>query len=743
MNTRYPAALPALFSLLLCAQASAQFEAVAGPNVPEANLLGEHDTSPSFGPHPFHPDHLHHVSFPAAVDNADLIFDGILVSAEVRQPAGTGILVTDYTFRVREWLAGDSGDGLITLTSTGGHRADGFGMTVCGAVKLQPDHRYIVVSRKDADSMALPIARAIQVHASDQLVIDEAGRVVTSLLPDRLGTRRQADYPGLDYLTQNHDFQPEPAPSLAPDDGQAQKSMPDQQQMTPISPEQMLDWIAARRSFERGAILAIDLPVGSDPEPVVPSGQWCGRINGPHNYYNWVPDDTHWALRGSAAGNWNTLVDDNPGGSSWLIGTFLSGGEPIRDRQPNANNGENNMGVISDLQLQNGGYGNTWAGFGANGINFTWYSGVACTRIVEVDTFVNPAIANDQVQHLKSLTHEFGHALGQSTNGAGGHEDRYFAIMFAGTFRQPPNYNSTWYGRMDDMRGVRSFLTSSNNTYPGEWVLEEWVDMATWSQTHDNWGSPGNLVMTDLDTYSGRRGDPITVRGIQVENRGNLPASNVNLHFYLSSNDIISSADFLAGSAFWSTFSAEGRWSNGTRNIQVPANIPAGNYFIGWQLELDESERSTANNTAIMRRSSTFNFQERQFTVIGQPDLNIPLTSLNAPSVSQGSSVNIHVQIANSGDGGSPSTMVRFYRSTNAIISTFDTEIGLTSITPLVPGQTINRNFSAVMNVAGNFYLGACVEATTYEDNTSNLCSTGQFIEVVAVDEVFADRFEP
>ncbi|MEN1727715.1 MAG: CARDB domain-containing protein, partial [Pseudomonadota bacterium] len=573
----------------------------------------------------------------------------------------------------------------------------------------------------------------------------EAGRVITGVGDDRLRVRARTDYEDLDYLTRNpgeldritvnsppNGALPSDTPNVAANPSEG-----------PLSADSLFDWISRRRNVERIASSERLIQNVEDPAPLLRDGrwQWCGRINGPHNYYNWVPNDNHWTLRGQSGGNWNTLVDDNPSGASWLIGTFTSNGEPIRNRQPDANDGDNNMGVVSSQQLQDGGYGGTWNSFGANGLNFTWYSGSTCTRITEVDTFVNPAIANDNAQHLKSLTHEFGHALGQSTNGAGGHEDEMFAIMFAGTFQQPPNYSSVWYGRMDDMAGVRDFLNTSNSNYPGTFVQETWVDMATWSQTHNNWGSAGSLIMTDANTYSGRRGDSFTIRGLQVENRGNLPATNVNLRFYLSSNTTITGSDYLAGSAIWDTFSPQGRWSNGSWTVSIPGNVPAGTYSIGWILSLDQTERSAANNTAIMRRSNTFNFTERQFTVIGQPDLTVNSVSLSPTSALQGETVMITSSVSNIGDATSPSTIVRFYRSSNSTISTADTALGQTVLGGLVAGGTTTRSYSAIMSVPGNWYLGACVEQVPFEDNVFNLCSPGVFIQVQAVDELFEDRF--
>jgi subtilase family serine protease len=249
--------------------------------------------------------------------------------------------------------------------------------------------------------------------------------------------------------------------------------------------------------------------------------------------------------------------------------------------------------------------------------------------------------------------------------------------------------------------------------------------------------------MTDASTYSGYRGDSFTIRHIQVENRGNLPASNVTLSFYLSTNTTISSADTLIGSAFWSSFPAEGRWSDGSRTVSVPSGLAAGTYYIGWILTLDESERSTGNNTAIMVRSSTFNFSERTFMVIGQPDLHISSISTSTGSLEQGESVTVNATVHNQGDASSSSTTLRYYLSTNAIISTGDTHLTSDYVSALSAGGSSPESGSALLTAApGSYWLGVCVESVTNEEFTNNQCSSAVPVQVTVGSMIFADGFE-
>jgi len=69
------------------------------------------------------------------------------------------------------------------------------------------------------------------------------------------------------------------------------------------------------------------------------------------------------------------------------------------------------------------------------------------------------------------------------------------------------------------------------------------------------------------------------------------------------------------------------------------------------------------------------------------------------------------VTVHNQGAGGSAATTVRFYRSTDATITTSDTLEGTGAVNTLVPsggsGETILLTAPAT---AGTYYYGACVD---------------------------------
>lgn len=324
------------------------------------------------------------------------------------------------------------------------------------------------------------------------------------------------------------------------------------------------------------------------------------------NYYMFLPDDDDFTRTGQSMTAWNRLVGNNPSGpyaqNDWLIGYFVdANGNPIRDRLPTPNNGSHELGVLTSAQMATRGY-DTWENLGANGVNFQWRRDIGSLAgvIVENDTFANPAITGDPAQFRKTMTHEFGHALGLS------HNTFYFALMYPGTFRQPPNYSSFWYTRMIDFFFERSLLRQINGALGQTvWVLEDFADMAIWSQTHDNWGSDGLLPTTDVAPRTVSAGQLLTLDHLHVENRGTLAATSVEVVVYLSTDRFILSSDRNIGSFRWTSFGGEGSWRNGSINVRVPSTTPAGSYHVGMILTTPTSEISSANNTVLITESNS------------------------------------------------------------------------------------------------------------------------------------------
>ena len=88
--------------------------------------------------------------------------------------------------------------------------------------------------------------------------------------------------------------------------------------------------------------------------------------------------------------------------------------------------------------------------------------------------------------------------------------------------------------------------------------------------------------------------------------------------------------------------------------------------------------------------------------------------------------------VHNQGGGGSAATTLRYYRSTDATISTSDTEVG----TDAVGTRPRLTNYAGTIKLTapttpGTYYYGGCVDAVPGEADTTNNCSTSSASLVV------------
>ena len=89
--------------------------------------------------------------------------------------------------------------------------------------------------------------------------------------------------------------------------------------------------------------------------------------------------------------------------------------------------------------------------------------------------------------------------------------------------------------------------------------------------------------------------------------------------------------------------------------------------------------------------------------------------------------------VRNQGTGESAATTLRYYRSTDATISTGDTEVGTDAVSALAASSTSNQSISLTApSTAGTYYYGACVDPVSGESNSQNNCSTAVRLSVDA-----------
>ena len=88
--------------------------------------------------------------------------------------------------------------------------------------------------------------------------------------------------------------------------------------------------------------------------------------------------------------------------------------------------------------------------------------------------------------------------------------------------------------------------------------------------------------------------------------------------------------------------------------------------------------------------------------------------------------------MSNAGDGESVATTLRYYRSTDATITTSDTEVGTDAVAGLAASGSDSQSVELIAPSApGPYYYGACVETVAGESDTANNCSTAVQITVL------------
>ena len=115
----------------------------------------------------------------------------------------------------------------------------------------------------------------------------------------------------------------------------------------------------------------------------------------------------------------------------------------------------------------------------------------------------------------------------------------------------------------------------------------------------------------------------------------------------------------------------------------------------------------------------------------GNPDLVVQSPSVSNNNVASGASFTLGATVRNQGNGSSPATTLHYYRSTDATVSTSDTQVGTDAVRGLsasgASAESINLTAPAG---SGTYYYGACVDAVAGESDTRNNCSASVTVTV-------------
>ena len=177
-----------------------------------------------------------------------------------------------------------------------------------------------------------------------------------------------------------------------------------------------------------------------------------------------------------------------------------------------------------------------------------------------------------------------------------------------------------------------------------------------------------------------------------------------------------------------STVDSRTNYYHGELELDAPST--PGTYYYGACVDAVTDESDTTNNCS---SSTKVTVRSSEQQVPGAPDLN-PYTIVveaGLDGLSPGGSFSLSVGVRNEGDGSSAATTLRYYRSTDATITTSDTEEGTDDLPSLAPSATSTQSMSLTApTTAGTYYYGACVDAVTGESDTADNCSSSVQVTV-------------
>ena len=157
--------------------------------------------------------------------------------------------------------------------------------------------------------------------------------------------------------------------------------------------------------------------------------------------------------------------------------------------------------------------------------------------------------------------------------------------------------------------------------------------------------------------------------------------------------------------------------------MSLTAPSTPGTHYYGACVDAVTGESDTTNNCSSSVQITV--------TAPNKPDLVVyaVLTVTNLPEfggTGPGGLIQMSVGVENQGGVASPATTVRFYQSTDATITTSDTEVGMDDVGALAASGTSSHGADVTAPATtGTYYYGACVDSVTDEFDTTNNCSRG------------------
>ena len=158
--------------------------------------------------------------------------------------------------------------------------------------------------------------------------------------------------------------------------------------------------------------------------------------------------------------------------------------------------------------------------------------------------------------------------------------------------------------------------------------------------------------------------------------------------------------------------------------IKLTAPSTPSTYYYGVCVDVVTGESDTTNNCSVSVRVE-----------VGGPPPDLVVLAPSVSAINEtyplDGTFTLMVTVRNQGGGTAAATTVRYYRSTDATITTSDTQLHTGPVNRLSPSGTSEATvLLTAPAVAGTYYYGACVDAVTDESDITNNCSSAASLVV-------------
>ena len=210
-----------------------------------------------------------------------------------------------------------------------------------------------------------------------------------------------------------------------------------------------------------------------------------------------------------------------------------------------------------------------------------------------------------------------------------------------------------------------------------------------------------------------------------VRNDGSESAAATTLRYYRSTDATITTADTQVGTDTVVQLAASGTSSE---SVSLTAPSTPGTHYYGACVDAVTDESDATNNC-----SSSVQVTVPEPDPELAPDLVVAAPTVSNNALVAGATFTLSAEVRNDGDEAAAATTLRYYRSTGAIITTTDRQVGTDEVGALAASGTSGESVSLTATLpAGTYYYGACVDAVTGESDTTNNCSSAVRVTVTA-----------